>query len=146
MTNIRWVKAHVKKEKATAASFSYEYWFGNNEADIQAKEGADKHGYMVAQKYDIINKVTLAKNAQAHMLKNYIIYINHPDVRKYALYNNKIKGTPTGTKGRHIIRPEQIGKEVQTCGDYAYCLGCGRSTKAKRSTSAKRGVLEKRIL
>eukprot|EP00972_Heterocapsa_arctica_P014165 2086303-Heterocapsa_arctica.AAC.1 len=73
MTNIRRVK-----EKATAAGVSYEDWFGNSEADIQAKEGADKHGYTAAQKYDIINKVTLAKNAQAHVLKNYIIYINHP--------------------------------------------------------------------
>eukprot|EP00972_Heterocapsa_arctica_P065625 9685467-Heterocapsa_arctica.AAC.1 len=65
------------------------------------------------------------------MLRNYIIYINHPDVRKYALDNKSIKGTPTGTKGIHIIRPEQMGHEVQTCGDYEYCLGCGRSTKAK---------------
>eukprot|EP00972_Heterocapsa_arctica_P071951 10628228-Heterocapsa_arctica.AAC.1 len=29
-----------------------------------------------------------------------------------------------------------MGHEVQTCGYYAYCLGCGRNTKAKRSTSA----------
>eukprot|EP00972_Heterocapsa_arctica_P045659 6739102-Heterocapsa_arctica.AAC.1 len=66
MTNIRWVKAHLKKEKATAAGVSYEDLFGNNEADIQAKEGADKHGYTAAQQYDIINKVTLVKNVQAH--------------------------------------------------------------------------------
>eukprot|EP00972_Heterocapsa_arctica_P047911 7067502-Heterocapsa_arctica.AAC.1 len=65
------------------------------------------------------------------MLKNYIVYINHPLVRKDALYYNKIKGTPTGTKGRHIIRPEQMGHEVNICGDSEYCLGCGRSTKAK---------------
>eukprot|EP00972_Heterocapsa_arctica_P037926 5582226-Heterocapsa_arctica.AAC.1 len=31
-----------------------------------------------------------------------------------------------------------MGHEVQTCGDYEYCLGCGRNTKAKHSTSAKR--------
>eukprot|EP00972_Heterocapsa_arctica_P085730 12632585-Heterocapsa_arctica.AAC.1 len=31
-----------------------------------------------------------------------------------------------------------MGHEVQTCGDYAYCLGCGRNTKAKHSISAKR--------
>eukprot|EP00972_Heterocapsa_arctica_P100134 14765838-Heterocapsa_arctica.AAC.1 len=111
MTNIKWVKAHLKKETATAAGVSYEYWFGNNEADIQAKKGADKHGYTAAQKYDNINKVTLAKNAQTHRLKNYIIYINHPLVRTYALYNKKIKGTPPGTKGRQIIRPEQMGHE-----------------------------------
>eukprot|EP00972_Heterocapsa_arctica_P054681 8058000-Heterocapsa_arctica.AAC.1 len=29
-----------------------------------------------------------------------------------------------------------MGHEVQTCGDYEYCLGCGRNTKAKRSISA----------
>eukprot|EP00972_Heterocapsa_arctica_P097941 14450548-Heterocapsa_arctica.AAC.1 len=31
-----------------------------------------------------------------------------------------------------------MGHEVQTCGDYKYCLGCGRTTKAKHNTSAKR--------
>eukprot|EP00972_Heterocapsa_arctica_P107189 15791544-Heterocapsa_arctica.AAC.1 len=127
-----------EERKATAAGVSYEYWFGNTEADGQAKKGADEHGYTAAQKYDIINKVTLAKNAQTHMLKNYIIYINHPFVRKDALYNKKIKGAPTGTKGRQIIGPEQMGHEVQICGDYAYCLGCGRTAKAKHTTSAKR--------
>eukprot|EP00972_Heterocapsa_arctica_P016012 2360988-Heterocapsa_arctica.AAC.1 len=31
-----------------------------------------------------------------------------------------------------------MGHEVQTCGDYEYCLGCGRTTKATHCTSAKR--------
>eukprot|EP00972_Heterocapsa_arctica_P034734 5113810-Heterocapsa_arctica.AAC.1 len=54
------------------------------------------------------------------------------------LRTTKIKGTPTGTKGRQIIMPEQMGHEVQISGDYEYCRGCGRTTKAKSSTSAKR--------
>eukprot|EP00972_Heterocapsa_arctica_P073293 10823578-Heterocapsa_arctica.AAC.1 len=29
-----------------------------------------------------------------------------------------------------------MGHEVKTCGEYEYCLGCGRTTKAKRTTSA----------
>eukprot|EP00972_Heterocapsa_arctica_P028363 4170364-Heterocapsa_arctica.AAC.1 len=29
-----------------------------------------------------------------------------------------------------------MGHEVQTCGDYEYCLGCGRTTKAKHSALA----------
>eukprot|EP00972_Heterocapsa_arctica_P004310 640554-Heterocapsa_arctica.AAC.1 len=29
-----------------------------------------------------------------------------------------------------------MGHEVQTCGDYEHCLGCGRNTKAKHSKSA----------
>eukprot|EP00972_Heterocapsa_arctica_P061340 9044553-Heterocapsa_arctica.AAC.1 len=62
MTSIRWGKAHLNKEKATAAGVSVDDWFGNNEADIQANKGAEKHGYTAAQKYDIINKMTLAKN------------------------------------------------------------------------------------
>eukprot|EP00972_Heterocapsa_arctica_P102214 15061508-Heterocapsa_arctica.AAC.1 len=90
MTTIRWVKAHLKKEKSHCG------W---------------------SQKYYFINKVTLAKNAQTHLLKNYITYINHPLVRKDTLDNKKIKGTPTGTKCRPIIRPEQMGHEVQICGD-----------------------------
>eukprot|EP00972_Heterocapsa_arctica_P082314 12130235-Heterocapsa_arctica.AAC.1 len=72
------------------------------------------------------------------MLRNYIRYIQHTLVREDALKHKKIKGFPTGMKGRQIIRPEQMGHEVQTCDDYEYCLGCGRTTKAKHSTSAKR--------
>eukprot|EP00972_Heterocapsa_arctica_P052350 7700367-Heterocapsa_arctica.AAC.1 len=109
MTNIRWVKAHLKQEKATAADISCDDWFGNNEADIQAKKGADQRGYTASQKYEIINKVDIAKRVQQHMLKKYIIYITHPLVIKYALENKYIKGTPTGTKGRQFIMPEQMG-------------------------------------
>eukprot|EP00972_Heterocapsa_arctica_P029434 4334763-Heterocapsa_arctica.AAC.1 len=69
MTKIIWVKAHLKQEKATAAGVSFDDWFGNTEADIQAKKGAEQHGYTASQKYDIINKVDLAKRVQQHMLK-----------------------------------------------------------------------------
>eukprot|EP00972_Heterocapsa_arctica_P007677 1118590-Heterocapsa_arctica.AAC.1 len=72
------------------------------------------------------------------MLKNYVIYIQHTLVREDAFINTQIKGSPAGKKGRQIIRPEQMGHEVQTCGDYEYCLGCGRTTKAKHCTSAKK--------
>jgi ribonuclease HI len=50
MKSIRWVKAHLKKENATKAGVCYEDWYGNNEADIQAKAGAAKHGYTENQK------------------------------------------------------------------------------------------------
>eukprot|EP00972_Heterocapsa_arctica_P108167 15929371-Heterocapsa_arctica.AAC.1 len=72
------------------------------------------------------------------MLNNYLKSITNPLVRKDALDNTNIKGTPTGIKGRQIITPEQMGHEVQIRGECEYCLGCGRTTKAKRSTSAKR--------
>eukprot|EP00972_Heterocapsa_arctica_P018861 2788258-Heterocapsa_arctica.AAC.1 len=71
MKDIRWVKAHLKNENATKAGVSYEDWFGNNEADIQAKKGAEKHGYTATQKNDIQSKVMLAKNVQEHMLNTY---------------------------------------------------------------------------
>eukprot|EP00972_Heterocapsa_arctica_P082704 12186477-Heterocapsa_arctica.AAC.1 len=29
-----------------------------------------------------------------------------------------------------------MGHEVQVCGNYEYCLGCGRNTKAKHSVLA----------
>eukprot|EP00972_Heterocapsa_arctica_P037520 5524320-Heterocapsa_arctica.AAC.1 len=76
------------------------------------------------------------KNVQEHVLRNYIIYIQHTLVREDALEHKHIKGSPTGKKGRQIVRPEQMGHEVQTCDDYEYCLGRGRTTKAKHSTSA----------
>ncbi len=44
------MKAHLKKENATKAGVCYEDWYGNNEADIQAKTGAAKHGYTESQK------------------------------------------------------------------------------------------------
>eukprot|EP00972_Heterocapsa_arctica_P075825 11184877-Heterocapsa_arctica.AAC.1 len=31
-----------------------------------------------------------------------------------------------------------MGHEVLICGDYEYCLGCGRETTTNHSTSAKR--------
>eukprot|EP00972_Heterocapsa_arctica_P015314 2256240-Heterocapsa_arctica.AAC.1 len=45
MKNIRWVKAHLKKENAAKAGVNFEDWSGSNEADIQAKEGAATNGY-----------------------------------------------------------------------------------------------------
>eukprot|EP00972_Heterocapsa_arctica_P025761 3790485-Heterocapsa_arctica.AAC.1 len=125
MKNIRWVKTHLKTYSSTKAGVSFEGWFGNNEADIQAKRGAGKHGYTASQKNDIQSKVTLAKSVQEHMLNIYISYVQRSLVRADALKNTHIKGTPTGTKGRQIIRPEQMGHEVQTCGDYECCLECG---------------------
>eukprot|EP00972_Heterocapsa_arctica_P048041 7084834-Heterocapsa_arctica.AAC.1 len=41
--HIRWVKEHLNKQNATAAGVNYEEWFGNEEADLQAKAGAEKH-------------------------------------------------------------------------------------------------------
>eukprot|EP00972_Heterocapsa_arctica_P098705 14565347-Heterocapsa_arctica.AAC.1 len=72
MKSIRWVKAHLNKLKAAKAGVCHADWFGNNEADIQAKEGAAKHGYTERQKSEIPNRVILAKNVQAHMLNIYI--------------------------------------------------------------------------
>eukprot|EP00972_Heterocapsa_arctica_P079307 11690343-Heterocapsa_arctica.AAC.1 len=77
MKNIGWVKAHLKKENATKAGLCFEDWYGNNEADIQAKSGAAKHGYTESQKSEVKNRVYLAKNVQEHMLRNYIRYIQH---------------------------------------------------------------------
>eukprot|EP00972_Heterocapsa_arctica_P002509 364167-Heterocapsa_arctica.AAC.1 len=109
MKSIRWVKAHLKKEHATKAGVCHDDCFGNNEADIQAKSGAAKHGYTESQKKTIKEKVALAINVQEHMLRNYIRYIQHTLVREDALKNKKIKGSPK--KGRQIIRPEQMGHE-----------------------------------
>eukprot|EP00972_Heterocapsa_arctica_P080497 11861594-Heterocapsa_arctica.AAC.1 len=67
MKSIRWVKAHLKKENATKAGVCYEDWYGNNEADIQAKAGAAKHGYTESQKNAIREKVYLVRNVQEHM-------------------------------------------------------------------------------
>eukprot|EP00972_Heterocapsa_arctica_P111464 16409772-Heterocapsa_arctica.AAC.1 len=77
-------------------------------------------------------------NVQEHMMRTYIKYIQHTLVREDALKNKKIKGSPTDKKGRQIIRPEQMGHDVQTSGVYEYCLGCGRETQAKHNLSAKR--------
>eukprot|EP00972_Heterocapsa_arctica_P021480 3161465-Heterocapsa_arctica.AAC.1 len=115
MKSIRWVKAHLKKENATKAGVCLADWFGNNEADVQAKSGAAKHGYTESQKTEIKHRVYLARNVQEHMLNDYIKYIQHTLVREDALNIKQIKGSPTGKKGRQLIIPEQMGHEVQTC-------------------------------
>eukprot|EP00972_Heterocapsa_arctica_P058983 8693030-Heterocapsa_arctica.AAC.1 len=43
LNSIRWVRAHLKVEKAQAAGACYEDWLGNDHADKQAKEGAENH-------------------------------------------------------------------------------------------------------
>eukprot|EP00972_Heterocapsa_arctica_P063092 9308820-Heterocapsa_arctica.AAC.1 len=71
------------------------------------------------------------------MMRTNIKYIQHAAVREDAIKNKKIQGSPTGKKGRQIIKPEQMGHNVQVIGLYEYCLDCGRETKAKHNASAK---------
>eukprot|EP00972_Heterocapsa_arctica_P115684 16449172-Heterocapsa_arctica.AAC.2 len=70
----------------------------NNEADIQAKSGAAKHGYTESQKNAIKEKVVLAKHVQEHMLRNNIIYIQHTLVREDALKRKISKAHPQERK------------------------------------------------
>eukprot|EP00972_Heterocapsa_arctica_P107643 15857325-Heterocapsa_arctica.AAC.1 len=91
MKSISWVKAHLKKENAGKTGVCFADWFGNDEADMQAKEGAAKHGYTEKHKSDIKNRVYLARNVQEHMLHTYIKYIQHTWVREDALKHKKIK-------------------------------------------------------
>ncbi len=72
MKSIRWVKAHLEEENANSAGVCHADWFGNNEADLQAKKGAAKHGYTDSQKNAIMEKLNLARNVQEHMIKTYI--------------------------------------------------------------------------
>eukprot|EP00972_Heterocapsa_arctica_P048193 7106352-Heterocapsa_arctica.AAC.1 len=58
---------------------------------------------------------------------------------------NRSKAHPLGRKADISPDLSKMGHEVQTCGDYEYCLGRGQNTKAKRSISATT-VLEERIL
>ena len=87
MDSIRWVKAHLEKEKAEKAGVIYADWFGNDQADEQAKKGAAKHNYTEEQKRAVRDKVTLAKRVQEHMMKTYIKYINRPEVKEDSLKN-----------------------------------------------------------
>eukprot|EP00972_Heterocapsa_arctica_P042433 6253797-Heterocapsa_arctica.AAC.1 len=105
-------------------------WYGNKQADEKAKGGAEKHGYTLAQKKIVTDNVYIAQRAQDHMIRTYKKYITNPLVRKDIESNAKIKGTREGKKGRPCIRPEQLGRDVKTSGQFEYCLGCGRSTKA----------------
>eukprot|EP00972_Heterocapsa_arctica_P003397 507643-Heterocapsa_arctica.AAC.1 len=54
LAHIRCVKAHLKQGKATAAGVCYEDWFGNNEADVQAKKGAAQHDYAASQQIVVL--------------------------------------------------------------------------------------------
>eukprot|EP00972_Heterocapsa_arctica_P085873 12655084-Heterocapsa_arctica.AAC.1 len=81
--------------------------------------------------------MNLVQRIQTHVIYTYTRYINNPLVRKDAEENKKVKGTKTGAVGRPSILPEQVGHEVKICGDFEYCLGCGRSTKAKHIDTAQ---------
>eukprot|EP00972_Heterocapsa_arctica_P045064 6651766-Heterocapsa_arctica.AAC.1 len=70
-------------------------------------------------------------------MKTYIKYVENPLVKEDAEKHKNIKGTKTGAVGRPSILPEQLGHEVQTHGNYEYCLKCGRCTKAKHIDTAK---------
>eukprot|EP00972_Heterocapsa_arctica_P002662 393075-Heterocapsa_arctica.AAC.1 len=61
MKSIRWVKAHLNKSNATKAGVCFDDWYGNNEADVQAKSGAATHGYTESHNNAIKERVYLAK-------------------------------------------------------------------------------------
>eukprot|EP00972_Heterocapsa_arctica_P012499 1837304-Heterocapsa_arctica.AAC.1 len=63
------------------------------------------------------------------MLRNYTRYIQHTLVREDALNNKKIKGSPTGKKGRQIIRPEQWDMKSRPAGTMSAVLGVGEITR-----------------
>jgi ribonuclease HI len=137
MDSIRWVKAHLEKEEAEKAGVTHADWYGNDQADEQAKKGAEKHNYTEEQKRAVREKVALAKRVQEHMIKTYIKYINRPEVKEDSLNNKKIKGAPTGKRGRKNITSKDNGHIVQTNGAYEYCALCGCSTKATHTNTNK---------
>eukprot|EP00972_Heterocapsa_arctica_P066661 9837462-Heterocapsa_arctica.AAC.1 len=91
----RWVKAHLKVEKAQAAGVSYDDWLGNDHADKQAKEGAEKHGYTDAQTYAIKLKISLVQRIQKHMIFTCLKYSKNLLVREDSEENKKVEGTKT---------------------------------------------------
>ena len=137
MDSTRWVKAHLEKENLEKAGVVYEDWFGNDQADDQANKGAAKHNYTEEQKRAVRDKVTLTKRVQEHIMKTYIKYINRPEVKEDSLNNKKIKGAPTGKRGRTNITSKDNGHAVQTNGTYEYCVLCGSSTKATHPNTNK---------
>eukprot|EP00972_Heterocapsa_arctica_P085141 12545429-Heterocapsa_arctica.AAC.1 len=137
LISIRWVKAHLNKSKVTAAGVSYDDWYGNDQTDEQAKAGAGKHGYTKGQQFAIEQKVRLVARIQHHVMNTYINYIKNLLVKEDAEKHKNMKGTKTGAVGRPSVLPEQLGHDVKLCGEHEYCLGCGRSTKAKHIDTAK---------
>eukprot|EP00972_Heterocapsa_arctica_P065357 9648857-Heterocapsa_arctica.AAC.1 len=93
--------------KSYSGRISYEDWYENNQADEQAKAGAEKHGYTRGHTFAIEQKVSLVARIQHHMLSTYIKHITL--VKEDAMKHNKIKGTKTGAVGRPSIMPEQLG-------------------------------------
>eukprot|EP00972_Heterocapsa_arctica_P099270 14648471-Heterocapsa_arctica.AAC.1 len=90
----------LKRKKATAAGVTYEDWYGNDQADEQAKAGAEKHGYTNGQNFSIEQKVRLVGRAQHHMMKTYIKYIKK---------NPLVKEDAENTKRYKAPKLEQLG-------------------------------------
>eukprot|EP00972_Heterocapsa_arctica_P054002 7955704-Heterocapsa_arctica.AAC.1 len=103
--SIRWVKAHLNKEKATAAGVSYEDWYGNDQADEQAKAGAAKHGHTKGQQFAIEQKVSLVARMKHHMITTYVKYINNPLVKEDAEKHNISKAPNLGQWEGRLLCP-----------------------------------------
>eukprot|EP00972_Heterocapsa_arctica_P025225 3716929-Heterocapsa_arctica.AAC.1 len=63
-----------------------------------------------------MDNVDLAERVQNQMINAYSIYITNSLIKKDISVNVKIKGTPSGKKGRPSIRPEQSGHDVKISG------------------------------
>eukprot|EP00972_Heterocapsa_arctica_P070998 10489648-Heterocapsa_arctica.AAC.1 len=71
------------------------------------------------------------------MIRTYKQSMTNPMVRKDIGMNAEIKGTTSGKKGRHSIRPEQFGHDVKTSGGFEYCLDVAEAPRPHISRARK---------
>ena len=125
------MKAHLEKEEAIERGFTEEDWYGNSMADAFAKKGAEAHGYSAEERRKAENRKDLVQRCQEFILATYVRYLGCPKVRQsFVDMRNRAPGI-RGPRGRPRITPELRGHAVHEVKGCQYCLGCGRSTKAK---------------
>ena len=71
-----------RRKTREKAGVTYEDWFGNDQADEQAKKGAAKHNYTEEQMRAARDNVNLAKRVQDNMMNTCLNYINRRQSRE----------------------------------------------------------------
>ena len=128
---IRWIKAHPEEEEAIKMGFTREDWYGNSRADALAKEGAEAHTFSDGDRHLAEWRQRLVQRCQEYLLATYIRYMGYPKVRQlFVEMRARVSGVK-GARGRPRITPEKRGHAVHEVKGCQYCLGCGRSTKAR---------------
>ena len=129
---VRWIKSHMTKETAEAKGVPEVYRIGNEMADVEAKAGAEEHGYTSRDKAEAKAKAGRVGRIQRHILDSYIKYLNCEAVIKDGKQHRAATRfrVRTQKRGRPKIAKDRHGHTIEGDEEAEFCRPCGRITKA----------------